>query len=223
MDLWHTYVLSSRCHRVVFCSSENRGFIYLRFRPLSNGLLPIFQVKVVITLSVMLWIFSLVVATTGYVIDCNTWLCLINGACSNNCSAFLGLFHSLSTVPCCIIPIILYALLFVKAKKAEMATTSVTANVSAPKQAGDWKAIITFFLMFLTIFGLTLPNLVLVFTVRGLYDENDVPLGLYLLSVIATRLLTLIPTTDAVLILRNRDVKEVLREIIEKCHAKADN
>ena len=188
------------------------------------------QIKTVIILSVMNWFFAVVAAIVAYALDCytfapNSLLCVVNAACNSNCSILHIVIHVGFVAPCSIIPIFLYALLFVKAKKAKAAIASVAAGVATSAPPVDWKATITFLLMFLTVFVLTLPNLVILFVLRVLYAEQDAPLGLYLLATVAIRLLSLLPITDAVLILRNRDVREVLREIRQRagcCSPQAD-
>ena len=193
---------------------------------------PKHQIVTVVALSALAWLFSLAVAVVGYFLDCytfiaNNWWCFLNVGCNRNCSALQTAVHLVLTAPCIIVPIVLYTLLFMKAKKAKAAMTSAAAGMDGPKLANDWKATITFFLMFLTVFVLTLPNLVIVFVLRVQYDKVEMPLVLYLLSVAATRLLSLLPISDAVLILRNGDVREVVREILEKmvqkCRPNAGN
>ena len=81
-------------------------------------------------------------------------LCLIRGDCSNSCSVFRGVYFSFVIVPTTLIPIILYAMLCWKVKKIKRndnAVAPVGGEVTRRRKK-DWKATITFFLLFLISF-----------------------------------------------------------------------
>ena len=191
---------------------------------------PKYQKKTVVVLIVISWLLALMIVTSSSILDCyafipDTWLCLLNGACNKICFIAVSILLITTTAPMTVIPIFLYALLFIKARKAKkaMAKTSVSTE-----QLHDWKATITFFLMFLTVFVLILPNLVVSLILRLMYTEEDImPIGLYVLSIIVTRFLTLPVVTDAIVILKNDDVRKVLarlkRSFVRKSCKKTDN
>ena len=180
-------------------------------------LYPKHRIKIVLLLSVASWLVGVLIATPGFALDCYAFapsanLCVFSSSCSKQCVIYLSSGHIIFTAPGTITPIILFAVLYVKAKKIRKA---LSADKSAgAQQPDDWKATITFFLMFITVFVFTLPNLVLLLIVRVLYEEHEMPFVVFLLSAIARRLVSLVTVTDPVFILRNANVREVIKEKI---------
>ncbi len=181
---------------------------------------PIFQKKIAVILSLFPWLLAVVTGIVGYILDCYTflstsWLCSVSASCSSKCSVYLGLLLVTVTGPTIITPLILYVILFIKAKKLKKAMTAMKAQ-NRDQSKFDWKATITFFLLFITVFALTLPNLVFFVIISSVYRGERVPAPLYVLTIIATTLISLHPVTDPIVILRNKDVREVVGIIKRK-------
>ena len=179
---------------------------------------PKYETKTVVTLLLIHWLVALGAVSTAYALDCytfipNGWICTIESSCSGTCSLVSSVCIIL-ILPASILPIFLYVMLFIKAHKAKKAMAQVPGNSDGAKK--DWKATITFFLMFITVFAMTLPGLIVVSVASVIYGEEDLPLALYIVSVISTRLISFQPVTDPIFILRNRDVREVITEMKEK-------
>lgn len=178
---------------------------------------PKYQKKVVIILSASAWAFSLMVGAIGAILDCYTfvskfWFCYFSGACNSRCITYSSVLFIAFGVPVTVVPVILYALLFIKAKKAKKAILSETAAFH-DKYKKDRKATITFFLLFVTTFALVLPGFIISTLLQFLFQGEQEPAILYVFSVFIGNLLALILFTDPIVILKNPDVRAVFKEI----------
>ena len=101
--------------------------------------------------------------------------------------------------------------------------TVSTENVAdaAEQASSEWKATVTFFLLFITVFALTLPSLTIALIITVIYNESDVPPAIHVLLVVASSILSLLVVTDPVVIMRNRDVRDITDQfsvrIAQKC------
>ncbi len=84
----------------------------------------------------------------------------------------------------------------------------------------DWKATITFFILFLSLFAATLPSITVNFIINRVYTTSEIPPVLYITSIASTMVLTILPITDPIVIMRNRDVKDILQELRAKVFQK---
>lgn len=177
---------------------------------------PKYQVKIISILSATAWVIPVAVSILAYVLDCYTfsqlsWFCSITASCSRRCAVLSGLILIPYMGPCTIAPLILYAILFVKAQKAKKAMAT-----SQESTKHDWKATITYFLLFITVFAVTVPNFVFLFIVNMVYGSEHLPTALHVIRCALIVVVSLLPITDPILIMRNRDIKEVITEIGKK-------
>lgn len=160
------------------------------------------------------WSISILAMVIGYVLDCYEFvsylfLCYLNASCSKTCTLFLGIVDAVIYIPANIIPVILYIILFVKAWKVKKAMAREDKN--------DWNAIITFFLVFVTTFALALPNIVTVLAAQTIFPHDKaLPAPFFVWLVASTRLVFFTPSIEAIFILRNKDFKEVIKEVTAK-------
>ena len=80
----------------------------------------------------------------------------------------------------------------------------------------EWKATITFSILFLSLFAATLPSITINFIINRVYAGTVRPPAVYDAAVVSTSLLSVVPVTDAIVILRNKDIREVFQEAREK-------
>lgn len=178
---------------------------------------PRHQKKTVVSLSTFSWVFTVACGAAIAAVDCYsfmpyTWLCGTEPRCSNACSIFINLHFAIAVLPIIIAPIVLYILLLVKAQKIKK--NSILAYA---EHASDWKTAVTFFLLFLSVFLVTVPTFVVLIVIGIVYGSNhSLPPATYTLHVFSTGLLSLLVVTDPIVIMRNRDVIEVLGELKEK-------
>ena len=170
------------------------------------------KVKVVVSLSVLCWVLSFAIQAAMlpgllgcYHFSTLSWSCGFSSQCRGNCSIFIAVYLYLILIPITVLPIVLYIALFCKAKKARKNDAAFSDSRSQKK---EWKATITFFLLFLSVLVTVLPtNLIssLIFNIsREISAASYVILSL---NVIVVRLLVI---TDPIVIMRNQDVREIL-------------
>ena len=187
--------------------------------------------KIVIPLCVSSWVFAIALRAIGFpgILDCysfspSTHLCIHNPGCSQPCGTAPIVFIIILGVPMTILPIVLYALLYLKARKVRRSQASMAvtmAAVSAPEakriardlQKREWKATITFFLLFVAVFVLTLPAVVAMIIAMALARIMGPSPIFYVITSISSTLIACLVIVDPIVILRNGDVREVLAQI----------
>ena len=70
--------------------------------------------------------------------------------------------------------------------------------------------------MFISLFALGVPSVAVLLVIDVKYQEREQPAAVYVLSILASKLFALLPITDPIFIIRNRDVLEVISEAKEK-------
>ncbi len=175
---------------------------------------PKHQFKVTASLFLVSWMFGImqaIILLPG-ILDCYTFLpfflvCGLAPKCSNQCSSFYRMIIGITGIPVTLTPVILYIVLYLKARRMKI------QNELVEKRKKEWKATITFFLMFITVFALLLPSSALNFAISLSYRGQELPPAVFVLSLLAASSTHLLLLTDPIFILRNRDVKEVLSKI----------
>ena len=178
---------------------------------------PKYRVKVMVVLSVASWVLSLIISITLLpgLLDCysfrqNGWLCSFDAGCNSSCFIVASTLFGIILLPITIFPIFFYARLYCKARqmKKSMATNDWTDK-------HEWKATITFFLLFVTVFAMTLPSIAISITIGSIYTHVDPPPAAYALTLLSSGVIYLVIVTDPIVIMRNQDMKEVLSGIKE--------
>ncbi len=177
--------------------------------------------KFVIFLSVLTWVLFAafrVIAFPG-ILDCYAFLptshvCVHFGSCSETCRVISYTFIGLIFGPATILPIILYAVLYCKALKIKKRLSRDNSAFQVHKR--EWKATVTFFLLLLAVFILTTPAIIpplVIFNVASLRGPSP---PFYVISVLFQLLASFRVVADPIVILRHRDVRDILREIYGK-------
>ena len=182
--------------------------------------LPKHHHKIMWSVIVISWTISVLysVAFVPGLLDCYTfvpsrWRCLVSPSCSYPCVIAINIAQYVIIVPCCVVPLLLYIVLFLKARRFQNVIPSVsnlTDNGDAPKR--EWRATITFFLMFITFFAVTIPSTTVYVLSSTLFTVSDKPLWFIIVEVAVTYLflLDLLVILDPIFIMRNRDVREMV-------------
>ena len=174
---------------------------------------PKYHSKVVITLSGIGWIGTILFRITGLpgILDCYTLssaniFCTFVATCSSACTILGYLDFVIIHAPFYIMPTILYGAMYTKGRKI----TASTGQANSDADKSPYKAHITFFLLFLTSVLCNLPNIggILVLQIVVAVQGFSVALGV-MLFVLAHSLFLLV-VLDAVVILRNKHIKEVM-------------
>ena len=179
---------------------------------------PKHRLKIIAVLSTVSWLVALTIGIVQLpqLLDCyrfssRMWMCSALGNCSSRCSIFVWSLLALIVLPAIIIPIILYSILFFKAWRVMRATPSSMMKKTYEK---EWKATITFALLFISVVIVTLPGVVISIGIRA--SDSGVGPTLYVFSNISLCLLFLLPITDPLVIMRHKDVNDILKKLKHK-------
>ena len=177
---------------------------------------PKYHRKVVIGLLSAIWVFAIATSIPPIILDCYTYhslshLCSTFSDCGEDCSYFSAVNYTLIAIPATVVPTVLYVILFIKAWKLRKAMPSIPKGARREGER-EWKATITFAILFFSLFAVTLPSITINFIINRVYADTEAHPVVYVIAVASTSLLSVVPLTDAIVILRNRDVREVLQE-----------
>lgn len=173
--------------------------------------------KIMLFASVFIWLLFAVFRSTAFVgiLDCFAFLptshvCIHFGRCSPTCLIISQLCIGLIYGPATIIPIIFYSVIYRKALKIKKAGRELT-GIKVDKR--EWKATITFFMLFIAVFALTTPAVLpplIIFTVSSLRGPSPV---FYVVSVLFQLLASFKVIADPIVIMRHSDVHEIVSKI----------
>ena len=123
---------------------------------------PKYHRKALTALSILVWLLPIMtsILPMPHILDCYSLhrvslLCTSLSVCGKDCMVFSNTNYTLVVIPGAIVPTILYIILCIKAWNLKKATVPIEANSSK----GDWKATITFFILFVTVFVTTVPTI----------------------------------------------------------------
>ena len=177
--------------------------------------------KVLMVLSIVSWLFALgtCIIPIPQILDCYIfnsylWVCDLSLDCSSACSVYGVTFFFVVLIPVIVIPTVLYIILYIKARLARKAT--VIASDGITSNQGDWKATITFSILFSSIFVVTLPTLTVPLIISVFYKTSEEPPALYVVNAFSVLIFSLLPVIDPIVIMRNKDVREVIDELATK-------
>ena len=198
------------------------------------------QVKVIVTLSLVAWIAALVMSTIpiAWLLDCYgfqhyTWACGLSVGCKHQRACP---FYSTITVILMrtsnIVALLLYLVMYCKARKlrnrvADISQFQQSTDARAERQGQECRANVTFFLLFLALIGVSFPsffftqvsNLLQISpTVRAIHA--NIGSSFQVFAVITRTLNTLLVIMDPIVIIRDRDAREVILNCITKLKTK---
>ena len=233
------YVFSGFCTIIGFALSYLRiTRIYLIFVLVLDRFSSVFmpfwyqrnKIKVITSLSLGAWILSFVISIIPVrgILDCysfsrSTWACVPISGCRNPnaCSIYTSSTIALSNL-CNIIGLVLYSVLFYKARKirnkiaiAPQADTQSTEEreAASEKLKHERRANITFLFLFLALVGVEILPFIFFVIGRPLVSSlGIVPHPAYtVIQVIGRSLYPLLIIMDPIVVMRNRDFREAMR------------
>ena len=145
-----------------------------------------------------------------YIFRSTLMVCTTSSQCSYSCFIYLRIYSGIA-IPATILPIILYGFLYYKARKIQKKLASNRAANAYYRK--EWKATITFSLMFLTVVAVVLPNILTNLIIIAIFPDGDYSPVSYAILVVASSSILLLTITDPIVIMRDRDMKEVLSKI----------
>ena len=209
-------------------------FVFVTDRYLSVFLpywYPAHKIIITVGLSVASWTLVIVtnIAFLPGLLDCFAfdvfkWVCTRSTDCSPTCSIAFRIHLALLTFTCTTIPIWMYTRLFCKARTIQKAEATHTLGTAAAKsiQHRERKITITFFLLFISVCAFILPNAIIFIVISTISARSggDLHPVLYILGVYSFAVLSLLPTVDPIVIMRNQDVREVFTSLKDSAFRK---
>lgn len=196
---------------------------------------PKHKAKITVNLSLFSWVLitALCIIMLPNILDCFTFTtsfnsCYASSTCSDSCSIFSIVAFTLIGLPSTIVPLFLFGALYCKARRldkntaAPVASTAGEAGSDAARKR-EWRATVTFFLLFITLFAVTVPTTTIQIAVAQIssFGLVSLPPVWFVIQAISGGISPLLVLTDPIVILRNRDVREILSEvkanIVQKC------
>ncbi len=179
--------------------------------------------KIMVSLSMATWVFAIVARGIGLpgILDCYNFrlsanLCIHSSGCSSACAIATNISIAIIFGPTTIIPIILYSLLYWKAWKVIKANKAMSASANKVGVGkSEWKATVTFFLLFVAVFVFTTPAIVVTIIATSITRNSPSPV-LYVISAITSTMTSLLVIVDPIVMIRNGDVREIMSEIKSK-------
>lgn len=185
---------------------------------------PRHQHKVLCSISVVAYFSTAFILILLGVFDCfsfsiTTWICRIMSDCNSKCTAFRQFIGIAIFIPFSIVPVVMYAILFSKGRQVRRSIQQLEASVSGNSEANtvkEWRATITFFLMFLSTFIVIVPPGIinLAITLTGITSDSVHSVWFYVMDTITLNVFTLTYITDPIFILRDKDVREVISDMV---------
>ena len=182
---------------------------------------PLHKTKIIITLSAISWLLCVINGIVQippfldcYSFDKSAWICGSAQSCNKSCATFSALFIAIVIAPAMILPIILYTVLYCKAKKIRKV---MAAHVDRQSQeeyySNEWKATVTYGLLFTTVLVITVPNIVTRVIISNAYSTDILPPAVHFLSVLCLHSITVVSISDPLVILRNAEMREIISKL----------
>ena len=123
-------------------------------------------------------------------------------SCTNSCTVFRGVYFTLVLIPTTLIPVVLYAVLYWKVKKVKRTDNAVapvggSAARDKAQKKKDWKAAITFCLLFLNSLLLTTVSIGITILLINFLSRWTSPI-LYILLAVSTSTTSLLVVADPI-------------------------
>ena len=188
----------------------------------SPFLYPRYDSKIIVCLSLLSWIASILLLIPPFpgLLDCYTflstsWICNLSSSCNRKCVAFINIYFGLIIAPLTILPLILYIILYCKAKKIKNSSIAVSSNPSEGEAKRRRNQVtITFFLLFITLFVVIVPSVGISVIARSFIQSiGSTSTLVHSLLIVSNSMVTFLVITDPIVIMRNSDIREALSKI----------
>ena len=159
-----------------------------------------------------------------YTLQRFTWVCTVGNGCDMpQCNAYLAFRVTLANIGQ-MVAFFLYSVLYCKSRKLQNKITALQSNESLndgqrkkESRKSERRANATFLILFTALVGVTLPSYAFFILGRGalrIFNISPPPPVYTITSVLLGSLFLLIFILDPIVIMRNQDVREVVKIII---------
>ena len=181
-----------------------------------------YQTKMVILLSLLAWTVSFIFAILPITLDCEVFsriafYCTGGNGCTNRylCQSSRIVTATVTNVMGSYVPLILYAILFIKAKKLQktLAVSKATADASSKNRKDNFRVNVTFLFLFFALFGVTIIPFLLFIIKRSVLSVLGIrfPPGFVISTIFFRSLYNILPIIDAIAIMRNTDFRLAMK------------
>ena len=208
------------------------------------------QVHVVVPMSIVAWFLSFVVALIPvygilgcYEFQRDTWICDFGNGCSHpiHCSRYRTGSVTVANI-CIVISLVMYLVLYCKARQLKKRARIVlplsdnsdhgssggsndSDNSEAVASSGrhQKRATVTYFFLFLALFGVSFPVFLFFVVGSSVISELDIwppPEGYIITSIITRSMFSLLVIIDPITLMRNADVREAIAQCMKKLRQK---
>ena len=185
------------------------------FCPFSYGK---YQAKMVIFLSLLAWTVSFIFAILPITLDCEVFsriafYCTGGNGCTDRylCQSSRIVTIMITNAMGSFLPLILYAILFIKAKKLQktLIVSKVATDASLQKRRNNLRINITFVFLFLALFGVTIVPFLFFIVGTSVFSALGTPSppGFVISTIFFRSLYNILPIMDAIAIMRNTDFR----------------
>ena len=184
------------------------------------------RTKVVIPLCIVTYLAGIVFASIPQILDCIefsrvTWYCRSGRGCTNpkTCDVISVAYITIPQFWGSYAPVIMYTILFIKAKmiKNQVAPVNISEE-TIQNNRRERKTNLTFFFLFLSLFGVTFVPFVFFIVGRNTLHALGIrpAPGYKVVTIILRILYNILPIIDAIAIMRNPDVRRALSLLKKK-------
>ncbi len=189
--------------------------------------------KVSIFMSLVAWFFTVnrVSVVMKFGLDCYTYVPSFKTCtavnCSDACQVFILTYSALFILSGAVLPFLIYLVVFSKAKKARRSIRRLSITplggledrqrVQQANTERDRRAMVTILILFCALIGCTIPPYTM-YTVQFALPKEDgpYPVLLILQVLIGRTCLNLLTVIDPLVIMRNRDVRDITEKLRRK-------
>lgn len=182
---------------------------------------PKHHLKVTLSCSIAAWTFATLSLVPGLpgLMDCYTvrpsrTACFYDGLCSTPCSRFGYVLFLTTILPSYIIPSLLFGALYLKGRKS-LATTGQTDEGKERIK----KSTITFFWLFVAYSLVTIPGSGVYMITLVLSRVHEYSTEYEVIQLVSSQVKTVLVVLDAIVIMRNRDIKEAVMKVYHNIKA----
>ncbi len=172
--------------------------------------------KVILWASITTWVATITfrAITLPWGLDCYAHietfhLCAFTVVCSRACLAYGYSTVVLLHIPATVFPIVIYTLLYCKARRIKNTVNSESSAMKVHKQ--EWKPTVTFFLLFVSVIALKIPHFLATVAIYSAFEVP--PVGLHVFVAVLQVVAAFPVVVDPIVILRDENFKGTLLEI----------
>lgn len=198
------------------------------------------RVKMTISLTLCAWMLAFTVALIPVkgLLDCYSvrrsgWACFPSQGCSHpgECLTYMWIALTLTNMSS-VVSIVMYLILFCKARRLRNLKINIVQqpNVNAEEEKAattqklkrQRRANITFFLLYLSLIGVSLPPVIFLIIGRAIVfiSGKALPTTYSVVEILAGSSFSLLLIIDPIVIMRNEDFREVVRKLWNKMKGK---